>query len=118
MKERIDMTATTASLSAARLPAVDAPKRSALYAGRALSGLATVFLAWDAGMKLVLHPMVVEASAKMGMTTSFVQTVGAILAACLAVSLIPRTAVLGAVLVTGYLGGAVAVHLQAGDPLF
>jgi hypothetical protein len=94
------------------------PSRKAVWAGRVVSGLAVLFLGFDTVLKLINPPFVVEASAKLGYGAGTLPVIGWIALACLVVYLIPRTAVLGAVLWTGYLGGAVATHLRVGDPLF
>jgi hypothetical protein len=101
-------------------PVLTAPPSAstrAQWAGRVLSGLPVLFLALDGVMKLVAPPPVIEASARVGVTGSLVTAVGLIELACLALYLVPRTAALGAVLLTGFLGGAVALHARLGDPL-
>jgi hypothetical protein len=94
------------------------PGRAARYGGRALSGVAIAFLAFDAAMKIVEHPKVIEASAQLGMSADVARPLGLVLATCAILYAIPRTAVLGAALLTGYLGGAVFAHLRIDDPLF
>jgi hypothetical protein len=93
------------------------PKTSARWAGRILSGLPVAFLIFDAVLKFVHPAFVTEASARIGFPDHLTLTLGVILSACVALYVVPRTAVLGAVLLTGYLGGAVAIHLRIGDPL-
>ena len=88
------------------------------WAGRILTGIPVLFLAFDAAIKLADAPFVAEASIKLGLPTDISVAIGAVLAICLALYLIPRTAPLGAVLLTGYLGGAVMVHVRVADPLF
>lgn len=87
------------------------------WAGRALTGLTTAFLLFDAGIKLARHPAVAESSRALGLPVDLAPSLGVLTLACLALYLVPRTAVLGAVLLTGYLGGAVLTHLRVGDPL-
>ena len=94
------------------------PKTARVWAGRVLSGLPVAFLIFDAALKLVHPAFVTEASAKIGWPDGVITPLGVVLLACVALYLVPRTAVLGAVLLTGYLGGAVATHLRVGDPLF
>ena len=91
-----------------------------LWAGRIMSGLVVFFLLVDAGFKLIrpLPAPAVEAFGKLGYPVAFAGGIGALLLACVAVYLIPRTSVLGAILLTGYLGGAVASHVRVGDPWF
>jgi hypothetical protein len=91
--------------------------RFALWGGRALSGFATLFLLFDASVKVLQLPMAVEATMQLGYPASVLIWLGLLQLACLVVYLIPRTAVLGAVLWTGYLGGAVATHVRVGNPL-
>jgi len=91
-----------------------APRR---WPGRVLTGIPVAFLAFDAAIKLANPAFVSEASVKIGVPAELAVLLGVILAASLALYLIPRTAPLGAVLLTGYLGGAVLTHLRIGDPL-
>jgi hypothetical protein len=92
----------------------------ALWAGRIISGLVVLFLLVDAGFKLIrpLPAPAVEAFGKLGYPVEFASGIGILLLACVAVYLIPRTSFLGAILLTGYLGGAVASHVRVGDPWF
>jgi hypothetical protein len=83
-----------------------------------MSGVPVLFLLFDSGAKLSMAAPVVEATSKMGYPPSTIVPIGVILLACVIVYLIPRTATLGAVLLTGYLGGAIATHVRVGDPLF
>jgi hypothetical protein len=94
------------------------PSRAARYAGGALTGLAALFLLFDATMKVIEHPMAVSGTAELGYQQNVIVALGVVQLACLAVYLIPRTAILGAVLWTGYLGGAIATHVRVGNPLF
>ena len=89
-----------------------------VWTGRVLSGLAVAFLTFDAVMHLVQPPFVVAANDKLGFSPTVVLTLGIIQLLSLAAYLVPRTAVLGAVVWTGYLGGAVATHVRIGSPLF
>ena len=89
-----------------------------LWAGRVLSGLSILFLLVDSGMKLAKARVSVEGTIELGYPESAVFVIGAILLVCTALYAVPRTSVLGAVLLTGYLGGAVATQLRVGNPLF
>jgi len=89
-----------------------------LWAGRILSGLAVLFFLFDSISKLMRLNAVVQAFAQIGYPTRFVSLIGAILLACVVVYLIPRTSILGAILLTGYLGGAIATNLRVEGPLF
>jgi hypothetical protein len=92
--------------------------KATLWSGRVLSSIAVLFLVFDAVMKLAMAPPVLEASAKLGLPENVIPGLGVVLLLCTVVYAIPQTSVLGAVLLTGYLGGAVATHLRAGDPAF
>jgi len=92
--------------------------KGALWAGRIISALPALFLLLDGIMKLVKPVFVVEATVQLGYPESVIIGLGALLIACTILYLIPRTAVLGAILLTGYLGGAVATHVRVGGPLF
>ena len=88
-----------------------------LWAGRILSALPVLMMLMSAGMKFMQPPPVVEMfSGKFGYPASTLLGIGALEALCAVLYAIPRTAVLGAILVTGYLGGAIATHVRVGDP--
>lgn len=91
--------------------------KGSLWAGRILSALPALFLLLDGVMKLVKPAFVVEATVQLGYRESVIVGLGVVLVACTILYLIPRTAVLGAILLTGYLGGAVATHVRVGGPL-
>jgi hypothetical protein len=88
--------------------------------GWVLSGLVILFLAMDAGGKLIAPAMMIANSPPLGIPadTGLYQQLGLILAVCGVLYAFPRTAVLGAILLTGYLGGAVAIHFRVGSPMF
>lgn len=91
-----------------------------IWAGRILSGLAVLFLVFDGVVKFFLDkmpPEALEAGAQLGYTIEQMPTVGTILLICILLYVLPWTSVLGAVLLTGYLGGAVASHFRVGNPL-
>jgi hypothetical protein len=90
----------------------------AVWAGRLLSGLAAGFLAFDSVGKLLEVQPVIDGTLQLGYPRDVVFSLGVLLLACVLAYIIPRTSVLGAVLLTGYLGGAVATHVRVGDPLF
>jgi len=87
-------------------------------AGIALSAVGTLFLVFDMGIKLAGAKEAVEGTTQLGFQPHHLPILGAIQAACLVIYLVPRTAVLGAVLWTGYLGGAIATQLRLDNPLF
>lgn len=88
------------------------------WAGRLLSGTATLFFLIDGGMKLFKPPIVVESTLQLGYPETAIVGIGVILLACTLLYVIPRTAILGAVMLTGYLGGAVATHVRVSGPWF
>jgi hypothetical protein len=92
--------------------------KKAVWAGRVLSGLAVLFLIFDASVKVLKSPFAIEATTQLGYPESVIVTLGLIEIACLIVYLIPNTSVLGTILWTGYLGGAVATHVRIASPLF
>lgn len=94
------------------------PSQSQRITGIVLSALAVLFLTFDSVIKLLHIAPVVESFAKLGYPEHLALGIGLLELACLAVHLVPRTAVLGAVLLTGFLGGAIATHLRVEDPLF
>ncbi len=83
-----------------------------------LSALAALFLFVDGITKVLQVAPVVESSAQLGYSASLTLGIGVLLLVCLAVYLLPQTAPLGAILLTGYLGGAIATHVRFGSPLF
>ena len=89
-----------------------------LWTGRILSFLAALFLLFDGAMKLVKPAPVVEATSRLGFPETALTGIGLVLLACTILYTIPRTAVLGAILLTGYLGGAVAIQVRAGSSAF
>jgi len=93
-------------------------RRGAAWTGRIISGIVVAFLLFDSITKIMLNPYVVKASANLGYGAGSIQAIGIILLTCVVVYVIPRTSILGAVLLTGYLGGAVEANLRAGTPLF
>lgn len=97
-----------------------AVSKSALWTGRILSGLVIVFLLFDGAIKLVPWPIVTETMDRIGYgsSESLARTLGVITVACTVLYAIPPTSILGAILLTGYLGGAMASHLRIGSPLF
>jgi len=89
-----------------------------LWAGRIISTLVVLFLLFDAVAKLMKIAPVLQAFARLGYPESLAVPIGILLLACTAVYVIPRTSVLGAILLTAYLGGATATHVRAGEPFY
>ena len=95
----------------------DAPASKRLIAGYVLTALVGLFLAFDTVMKVLTLAPAVQGTTELGYPADAVFTIGVIELACLVLYLMPRTAVLGALLLTGYLGGAIATHVRVGSPL-
>jgi hypothetical protein len=89
-----------------------------LWTGRVLTALPVLFLVFDGAMKLVQPEPVVKATVGLGYPQSVLTGLGIVLLTCTLLYLLPRTAVLGAILLTGYLGGAVASHVRVGEGWF
>lgn len=113
------MTYTDPPVTDARTPS-EATSKTMRRAGYALSTLVVLFLLMDITMKLLALPIVLSTSAQLGYpgTPELARTLGLLLLVCTALYVHPRTAVLGAVLLTAFLGGAVATHVRVGSPLF
>ena len=94
--------------------------KPALWLGRVLSGLVIVFMLFDGAIKLVPWPVVTEAMDRIGYgsSESLARSLGIITIACTVLYAIPPTSIVGAILLTGYLGGAIASHVRIGSPLF
>lgn len=94
--------------------------RAQLWAGRAMSALIILFMLFDGVIKLPPLDIVTQTSAQMGLPTDpgFARLLGVIGLISTALYALPRTSILGAILLTGYMGGAIATHLRIGSPLF
>ena len=92
--------------------------RSARWAGRVVSALVVAFLAFDGISKALTVEPVVEATTRLGYPEGSVFGIGVTLLICTIIYTVPRTAFLGAILLTGYLGGAVATQVRVEDPWF
>jgi hypothetical protein len=91
--------------------------RTALWVGRIISGVVALFLLSAAVMDLVKPPFVVQGMVKYGYPESSMVGIGIALLAGVVLYVVPRMSVLGAIVLTGYLGGAVSTHVRAGDPV-
>ena len=91
--------------------------KAMVWTGRVLSGLVVLFLLFDAVGKFAMPTQVVQAFVRLGLPLGVGMTLGIVLTVCTVLYAIPQTTVLGAVLLTGYLGGAVSIHLRAGSSL-
>ena len=115
------MTATIRALSGAHAHPVTSaasPSTTAQWAGRIISGLLVLFLIFDAAIKVVPLDVVTQTMTQLGYPANLSQGLGVLTLICTALYIIPRTSVLGAILLTGYLGGAIATHLRVGSPVF
>lgn len=92
--------------------------RARLWTGRVLTGLSVLFLGFDAVAKLLRLPPVVEGTQKLGYPPNVIVALGTLLLLGVVLYAVPATAVFGAVVLTGYLGGAIATHVRVSDPLF
>jgi hypothetical protein len=111
-------TSTSAVPTSSPTPAPSSAPARWLWAGRILSALPILFLTFDGVAKVMRLPPVLEACAKLGYSEHVAGSLGITLLVCVVLYAIPRTSMLGAILLTGYLGGAVATHVRVGDPLF
>lgn len=92
--------------------------RARLWTSRALTLLVVAFLVMDATMKVLRAAPAVQGTAELGYPASSIVGIGLLLLACTALYVIPRTSIVGALLLTGYLGGAIASQVRVGNPLF
>jgi hypothetical protein len=97
---------------------VASPSKKMVWAGRVISAFAVLFLLFDSTIKLMRLQMVLDAFKQLGYSPDLSVTIGALLLLCTVIYVIPQTSVLGAILLTGFLGGAVATNLRIGAPLF
>jgi DoxX-like family len=95
-----------------------APSKGQLWAGRVLSTLAVLFLLFDCTLKFIKPQAVIDGTVSLGYPATVITPLAIVLLICTLLYIIPMTQVLGAILLTGYLGGAVATHVRHGDPLF
>src|SRR5207247_5947736 len=100
------------------IPASLSESTARLWTGRIISSLVVLFLLFDGITKVVKERHVLQAAAELGYSADAMVAIGMLLVACTVVYVIRRTAVLGAVLLTGYLGGAVEANVHVGHPLF
>jgi len=92
--------------------------KTALWTGRVLSTLPVLLLIMSSAMKISKNPQVIEGFAKFGFPPGLEVNIGLVELVCTVLYVIPRTAAIGAILLTGYLGGAVVVHVRGGEPWF
>src|SRR5829696_1353367 len=97
---------------------ITAPSKKMLWGGRIMSALPVLMLLFSAAMKFVKSPEVAQGFTHLGYPESLALGLGIVELACTVIYIIPRTSVLGAILLTGYLGGAIATHVRIGEPFF
>ena len=92
--------------------------KTSLWAGRVLSGLVVLFMVFDGAIKVLRLPPAIEGTLSLGYPASVVFPLGIVVLICVLLYVIPQSSILGAILLTAYLGGAVATHVRVGNPLF
>jgi DoxX-like protein len=97
---------------------MDEGNRKAIWAGRAVSILVALSFTFSAVMKLIVQPEVVKGMSHLGLPESLIRPLGVIELFCAVVYLVPQTSVLGAILLTGYVGGTIITHLRIGEPVY
>ena len=95
-----------------------AVSKGRLWTGRTLTILVVLFLLFDAGIKFTHSPQMLQICAQLGLAAHLLPIIGIILLVCTVLYAIPQTAALGALFLTGYLGGAVAIQMRANKPVF
>ena len=100
------------------MDSISAPSKGQVWTGRVLSTLAVLFLLFDVTLKFIKPQAVIEGTVSLGYSVTQITPLAITLLICTILYVIPMTQVLGAILLTGYLGGAVATHVRHGDPLF
>lgn len=95
---------------------VTSPSKGSIWAGCVISALIVLFLLLDSVLKFMKPAPVVKTFAHLGLPISLANQLGIILVVCALLYAIPQTSILGAILLTGYFGGAVCTHLRVGDP--
>ena len=97
---------------------MDEGNRKAIWAGRVLSILVVLPFVISAVMKLIVHPEVVKGMSHLGLPESLIIPLGVIELLCVVVYLVPQASLLGAILLTGYVGGTIITHLRVGEPVY
>ncbi|HUA01708.1 MAG TPA: DoxX family protein [Candidatus Aquilonibacter sp.] len=92
--------------------------KAALWSGRVISGLVVLFMVFDGVTKVMKVQQVIDATIRIGFPLSTIVGIGITLLVCVTLYVIPRTSILGAILLTGYFGGATAANIRAQSPLF
>lgn len=99
---------------------IPSPSKTRLWTGRVLSTLIVLFLTIDIAFKFIrpVPPQALQSMAQLGFQPTLLTAIGILLLVCTILYVLPATSVLGAILLTGYLGGAVSLHVRVGNPLF
>jgi hypothetical protein len=97
---------------------MDEGNRKAIWAGRAVSILVGLPFVFSAVMKLIMHPEVIKGMSHLGLPESLIRPLGIIELLCTVIYLVPQTSILGAILLTGYVGGTIITHLRVGEPIY
>jgi hypothetical protein len=97
---------------------VAAPSKVSLWAGRVISGICILFLLFDAVCKVIKESHAVSGSTALGIPEHIIPGIGITLLICTMIYIVPRTAIIGAILLTGYLGGATAIMVRADQPIY
>jgi len=92
--------------------------KGSLWTGRIISGLLVLFMLFDSITKIIKVPQVIEASARVGIGATTVFWIGVTLLVCVILYVIPQTSIFGAILLAGYLGGAVCTNVLSHQPAF
>ena len=97
-----------------------APSKARLWTGRVLTTLTVLFLVMDIAFKFIppIPAQVMQSISQLGLQPTSLNVIGILLLVCTILYLVPRTSILGAILLTGYLGGAISLHMRVGNPLF
>jgi hypothetical protein len=95
-----------------------APVSMLVWVGRVISALMTLFMLFDAGLKILKLPAAVEGTVRLGYSDGLLLPIGLVALVCVLLYSIPQTAVIGAILLTGYFGGATATQVRVHDPWF
>jgi hypothetical protein len=104
--------------SGAALTSAPNVSKGSLWTGRIISGLVVLFMLFDSITKIIKMPQVIEASARVGIGAGTVFWIGVTLLVCVIFYVIPKTSIFGAILLAGYLGGAVSVNVMSHQPVF
>jgi DoxX-like protein len=89
-----------------------------VWAGRVVSVVVALPFVFSAAMKLMMHPEVIKGMSHLGLPESLIRPLGVLELLCVVVYLVPKTSIFGAILFTGYVGGAMLAHLRIGEPVY